>query len=138
MTTTGEETILKEATVQQFKTSLRGALLRPGDDSYDTARKVFNAMIDKRPALIACCTGVADVINAVHFAHAHHVLVAVRGGGHHAAGHSVCEGGLVIDLSPMKGVRVDPIRQMIHAQGGVTWGEFDRRPRPLIWRRRGA
>jgi hypothetical protein len=62
MTTTGEETILEEATVQQFKTSLRGALLRPGDDGYDTARKVFNAMIDKRPALIACCTGVADVI----------------------------------------------------------------------------
>jgi FAD/FMN-containing dehydrogenase len=126
MTTTGEETILKEATVQQFKTSLRGALLRPGDDGYDTARKVFNAMIDKRPALIACCTGVADVINAVHFAQAHQVLVAVRGGGHHAAGHSVCEGGLVIDLSPMKGTRVDPIRQTVHAQGGVTWGEFDR------------
>ena len=126
MTTTGEETILEEATVQQFKTSLRGALLRPGDDGYDTARKVFNAMIDKRPALIACCTGVADVINAVHFARAHHVLVAVRGGGHNPAGHSVCEGGLVIDLSPMKGMRVDPIRQTVHAQGGVTWGEFDR------------
>lgn len=126
MTTTGEETILKEATVQQFKTSLRGALLHPGDDGYDTARKVFNAMIDKRPALIACCTGVADVINAVRFARAHQVLVAVRGGGHHAAGHSVCEGGLVIDLSPMKGLRVDPIRQTVQAQGGVTWGEFDR------------
>jgi FAD/FMN-containing dehydrogenase len=126
MTTTGEETILKEATVQQFQTSLRGALLRPGDDGYDPARKVFNAMIDKRPALIACCTGVADVITAVRFARAHQVLVAVRGGGHHAAGHSVCEGGLVIDLSPMKGVRVDPIRQTVHAQGGVTWGEFDR------------
>jgi FAD/FMN-containing dehydrogenase len=126
MTTTGEETILKEATVQQFKTSLRGALLRPGDDSYDATRKVFNAMIDKRPALIARCTGVADVVNAVHFARAHHMLVAVRGGGHHPAGHSVCEGGLVIDLSPMKGIRVDPIRQTVHAQGGVTWGEFDR------------
>ena len=126
MTTTGEETILKEATVEQFKTSLRGALLCPGDDGYDTARKVFNAMIDKRPALIACCTGVADVIHAVRFARAHQVLVAVRGGGHHAAGHSVCDGGLVIDLSPMKGVRVDPIGQTVHAQGGVTWGEFDR------------
>jgi FAD/FMN-containing dehydrogenase len=120
MIATGEETILEEATVQQFKTSLRGALLRPSDDGYDTARKVFNAMIDKRPALIACCTGAADVINAVHFAQAHHVLVAVRGGGHHAAGHSVCEGGLFIDLSSMKGMRVDPIRQTVHAQGGVT------------------
>ena len=126
MTTTGEETILKEATVQQFKTNLRGALLRPCDDGYDTARKVFNAMIDKRPALIACCTGVADVINAVRFARAHQVLVAVRGGGHHAAGHSVCEGGLVIDLSPLKGVRVDPRRQTVQAQAGVTWSEFDR------------
>ena len=86
MTAPGEETILEEATVQQFKGSLRGALLRPGDDGYDAARKVFNAMIDKRPALIARCTGVADVVNAVHFARAHHVLVAVRGGGHHPAG----------------------------------------------------
>src|SRR4030095_3807349 len=126
MTTTGEETILKETTVQPFKGSLRGALLWPGDDGYDTARKVFNAMIDKRPALIACCTGVADVINAVRFARTHQVLVAVRGGEPHAAGHSVCEGGLVIDLSPMKGMRVDPIRETVQAQGGVTWGEFDR------------
>ena len=70
--TTGEETILKESTVQQFKATLRGALLRPGADGYDAARKVFNAMIDKRPALIARCTGVADVVNAVHFARAHH------------------------------------------------------------------
>lgn len=81
MTTTGKETILTQATVQHFQTSLHGALLRPGDDGYDTARTVFNAMIDKRPALIARCTGVADVLTAVRFAQAHQVLVAVRGGG---------------------------------------------------------
>jgi hypothetical protein len=126
MTTTGEEMILEEATVQQFKTSLRGALLCPGNDGYDAARKIFNAMIDKRPALIVRCAGAADVVTAVHFAREHNVCVAVRGGGHNPAGHSLCEGGLVIDLSPMKGLRVDPLRKAVHAQGGVTWGDFDR------------
>jgi hypothetical protein len=118
--------VLEGAVVEAFKASLHGALLRPGDDGYDTARKVFNAMIDKRPALIARCTDVADVRNAVNFAQAHHLPVAVRGGGHHPAGHSVCEGGLVIDLSPMKGIGVDPTHKTARAQGGVTWGEFDR------------
>jgi FAD/FMN-containing dehydrogenase len=126
MTTTGEEMILEEATVQQFKTSLRGALLCPGNDGYDAARQVYNAMVDKRPALIVRCAGAADVVTAVHFAREHHVCVAVRGGGHNPAGHSLCEGGLVIDLSPMKGLRVDPLRKTVHAQGGVTWGDFDR------------
>jgi FAD binding domain/Berberine and berberine like len=124
-TTTGRHIALQEAAVQELRASLRGALLRPGDEGYDASRRVFNAMIDKRPALIACCTGVADVVNAVNFARAHHLLVAVRGGGHHSAGHAVCEGGLVIDLRPMKGIRVDPIRQTVQAQGGVTWGDFD-------------
>jgi hypothetical protein len=118
--------VLESEVVEAFKVGLRGALLRPGDDGYDTARKVFNAMIDKRPTLIARCTDETDVCNAVTFARAHDLLVAVRGGGHHPAGHGVCAGGLVIDLSPMKGLRVDPTHKTARAQGGVTWGEFDR------------
>src|SRR5207244_12933637 len=83
-------------TVQTFQASLRGELIRPGDAAYDDARKVYNAMIDRRPALIARCAGVADVITAVNFARENNVLVAVRSGGHNAAGLGICEGGLVI------------------------------------------
>ena len=83
-------------------------------------------MIDKWPALIARCTGVADVVHAVQFAHAHDLPVAIRCGSHNAAGHATCDGGLVIDLTPMKGIRVDPATRRVHAQGGVLWGELDR------------
>ena len=83
-------------------------------------------MIDRRPALIVRCAGVADVIDAVNFARTNSLLVAVRGGGHNAAGNAVCDGGIVIDLSPMKGIHVDPMRRTARAEGGVTWGEFDR------------
>jgi FAD/FMN-containing dehydrogenase len=117
--------LLGEATVQGFKTSLRGPLLCPGDAGYEDARKVWNANVDKRPALIACCAGVADVISAVHFARTHHLLVSVRGGGHNIPGNCVCQGGLVIDLSRMRGIRVDPIRRTARAEGGVKWGAFD-------------
>jgi FAD/FMN-containing dehydrogenase len=125
MGTALKASILKESTLQDFKASLRGALLRPGDDGYADARKVWNGMIDKHPALIVRCTGVADVLSAVRFARSHNLLVAVRGGGHNIAGHATCDGGLVIDLSLMKGVQVDPVRRTVRAQGGVTWGEFD-------------
>ena len=125
-TTTGEETDLKEAAVAEFTSSLRGELLHSGDDGYDEARAIWNGLIDRRPALIARCTGTADVISAVDFARRHHLLLAVRGGGHNVAGTALCEGGLVIDLSPMKSIRVDAMRRTARAEGGVTWGEFDR------------
>src|SRR5205085_5814965 len=125
-TTNGTDAILEEATVQKFADSLRGPLLGPGEDGYDGARKVWNGMIDRRPALIARCAGVADVIGAVRFAHTHELLVSVRGGGHNITGNAVCEGGLMIDLSPMKSVRVDPAKRTARAEAGLTWGEFNR------------
>jgi FAD/FMN-containing dehydrogenase len=105
--------------------SLRDAI-DPGDPRYDEARRIWNGSLDKRPALIARCHGVADVIAALEYARAEDLLVAVRGGGHSIPGHSTCDDGIVIDLSPMKGVRVDPVARTARAQGGVTWGEFDR------------
>ncbi len=126
ITTNGEITFLKEAAVKQFKADLHGEVLLAGDESYDEVRKVFNAMIDKRPALIARCTGVADVIAAVNFARTNNVLVSVRGGGHNVTGNAVCDGGVVIDLSCMKGVRVDPVRRTARAEGGATNGDLDR------------
>ena len=124
-TTRGTDLVLDEATVQGFQTSLRGPLLRPGDAGYDEARQVWNADVDKRPALIARCAGVSDVINAVNFARTNSLLVSVRGGGHNIPGNCVCNGGLVIDLSRMKGIRVDPAGRTARAEGGVKWGEFD-------------
>jgi FAD/FMN-containing dehydrogenase len=117
---------LKEADVQEFAATFRGELIRPQDDGYDAARAVFNAMIDRRPALIARCTGVADVTAAVNFARENELVVAVRGGGHSVPGYATCDGGIVIDLSPMKGIWVDPEARIARAQAGLTWGEFDR------------
>lgn len=108
-----------------FRAGLRGHVLRPGDDAYDEARKLWNGMFDRRPALIARCAGTADVISAVTFARDHGLHVAVRGGGHSFPGHSVCDGGLVIDLSPMKAIRVDPAARKARAQPGVKWIDFD-------------
>ena len=125
-TTMGTNTPLTAETVDAFKGSLGGALLGPSDAGYEDARKIWNGMIDKRPALIARCTGVADVMQAIQFARTHNLLVAVRGGSHNVAGYSTCDGGLVIDLSPMKGIWVDPARRTVRAQGGITWGELDR------------
>jgi FAD/FMN-containing dehydrogenase len=126
ITTRGTDAILEEAAVQDFAASLRGPLLRLGDGGYDAARKVWNGMIDRRPALIARCAGVADVIAAVRFARDHELLVSVRGGGHNITGNAVCEGGLMIDLSPMKSVRVDPVDRTARAEAGLTWGEYNR------------
>ena len=125
-TTTGTGTVLDEATVQGFKANLRGELLCSRHDGYDAARTVYNAMIDKRPAIIVRCAGSADVINAVNFARTHNLLVAVRGGGHSVAGKAVCDGGMVIDLSTMKGMRVDPTGRTARAQAGLRLSEFDR------------
>src|SRR6516165_1544997 len=107
------------------KAGLRGALLRPGDDCYDAARKIHNAMIDRRPDFIVRCAGVADVIGAVNFARSHDLLVAVRGTGHNVAGTSLCDGGLVIDLSQMKSVRIDPVARTARVEGGASWGELN-------------
>ena len=117
---------LEEAAIQEFAANFRGELIRPGDEAYDAARAVFNSMIDRHPALIVRCTGVADVIAAVNFARDNELVVAVRGGGHSIPGYAVCEGGIIIDLSPMKGIWVEPNEQTARAQAGVTWDEFDR------------
>jgi FAD/FMN-containing dehydrogenase len=125
ITTEGGDTIFEAAVVENFADSLRGPLLNPGDGGYDDARKVWNGMIDRRPALIARCTGVADVMKAVRFARDHRLLVSVRGGGHNITGNAVCEGGLMLDLSPMKSVRVDPAKRTARAEAGLTWGEYN-------------
>src|SRR5262249_31653964 len=127
-TTSGTSIVLDAATVQGFKPSLRGPLLHPRDAGYDDARKVWNGMIDRHPALIARCAGVADVIAAVNFARTHSLLVSVRGGGHNVPGTAVCQGGLMIDLAGMRSVRVDPGRRTARAEGGATGGAFEREP----------
>jgi len=116
---------IEEAAVEKFRAVLRGRLLGADDDGYDEARKLWNGMFDRRPALIARCAGTADVISAVNFARENRLQVAVRGGAHSFPGHSVCDGGLVIDLSPMKGIRVDPVTRTARAQAGAKWIDFD-------------
>jgi FAD/FMN-containing dehydrogenase len=106
--------------------TIQGELIRPGDPDYDEARQVWNGMIDRRPAAIARCRGVADIMACVRFAADHDLLLAVRGGGHNVAGFGTCDGGLVIDLSEMRGVRVDPERRTARAEGGATWADLDR------------
>jgi FAD/FMN-containing dehydrogenase len=101
-------------------------VLLPTSPGYDTARSIWNGAIDRHPACIARCTGVADVVAAVRFARERDLVVAVRSGGHGVAGYAVCDGGLVIDLSPMKGIRVDPQARTARAQAGVLWGELGR------------
>ena len=114
------------ASVQSLEERLRGQVLRPGDDDYDTARQVWNAMIDRRPALIVRCLGAEDVIVAVEYAREHGLMVSVKGGGHGVAGKAVCDDGIMIDLSLMKGVQVDPTARTARAEPGVLWAEFDR------------
>ncbi len=109
-----------------LRESFRGELIRPGDAGYDAARAIWNGSIDRRPAVVARATGVADVVAAVNFARDNGMVLSVRGGGHSLPGHSTCDGGLVLDLSPMQGVRVDPQRMTARAQGGVQWGLLDR------------
>lgn len=111
--------------IKEFRTRLRGELILPEDPAYDSARAVYNAMIDKRPALIARCVDVADVMACVNFAREHNLLVSIRGGGHNAGGLGICDDGLVIDLSRMKGIRVDPAACSVRVEGGCTWGDVD-------------
>jgi len=122
----GTGKVLEEATVRAFAAGLRGLLLSPGDAGYEETRKVWNGMIDRRPALIARCAGVTDVAAAVGFARSHGLLLSVRGGGHNTPGIAVCEGGLMIDLAGMRSVRVDPVQCTARVEGGATWSDFDR------------
>jgi len=112
-------------TFEELSASVRGDIIQPDDPQYDEARKVFNAMIDRRPRVIVRCTDVADVIACVHVARENGLLLSVRGGGHNVAGFGTNDGGLVLDLSRMKGIRVDPGKRTVRAQGGCTWGNVD-------------
>lgn len=124
-TLSGETITLQEKAIETFQGKLHGELITPDNERYDEVRTIWNAMIDKQPGLIALCLGVADVIEAVNFAREHELLLAVRGGGHNVAGHAVCEGGLMVDLSLMNAVQVDPETQTTVVQGGATFADVD-------------
>jgi FAD/FMN-containing dehydrogenase len=115
-----------EDAIAKFATSFHGQLIRPGDLDYDTARKIWNASVDKRPGIIARCAGVSDVVAAVNFARENSLLTAIRGGGHNVGGRALCDGGIVIDLSRMKAVHVDARNRTARVQGGATLGDVDR------------
>jgi FAD/FMN-containing dehydrogenase len=111
---------------ERLRNSVHGPVIGPEDEGYDEARSIWNGAIDRRPAWITRCTGLADVVAAVRFARERDLLVAVRSGGHGVGGHALCDDGLVIDLSPMKGIHVDPQARTARAEAGVLWGELDR------------
>src|SRR4051812_12995134 len=117
--------MINEDSVTELKQSLRGTVIQPGDADYDEARKVYNAMIHKKPRLIARCTDVADVIQCVNFARENNLLVSIRGGGHNAGGLGICDDGLVIDLASIKYTRVDPAARTVTVGGGCVWGDVD-------------
>ena len=117
--------MIDQATIEEFKASLRGQLIQPSDEDYKEACKIYNAMIDRRPGMIARCADVADVMAAVNFARENNTLVAIRGGGHNGPGLGTCDEGLVIDLSPIKYTRVDPQARTVQVGGGCTWGDVD-------------
>ena len=120
-----ENTRLEDAVIQALRSQLRGPLITPEDPAYETARKLYNGMIDKRPRLIARCADVADVVAAVNFGRERSLLIAIRGGGHNGPGLGSCDDGLMIDLSAMKSVRVDPAQQTVRADAGCTSGDVD-------------
>jgi FAD/FMN-containing dehydrogenase len=122
----GPVTRIDRSALSPLEDSFSGRLLLPGDDGYETARRVHNGMIDRRPSIIACCSRTADVVDAFNFAIQHDLEIAVRGGGHNVAGRAVIDDGMMIDLSPMKGICVDPTDRSVRVQAGVTWGEFNR------------
>jgi len=116
---------LEANSIAELKAKLRGGLIEPHDPDYDDARKVYNAMIDKKPRLIARCADVADVISSVNFARKYDLLLAVRCGGHNGGGLGICDDGLVIDLGGIKYTRVDPAARIVTVGGGCTWGDVD-------------
>jgi FAD/FMN-containing dehydrogenase len=117
--------------IEQLRSSVRGAIIQPRDEAYESARLVYNRMIDKRPALIVQCVDVADVIAAVDYARTNHMLTAIRGGGHNGGGLGTCDGGLVIDLSQMRGARVDQAARTVRVAGGSVWGDVDHATHPF-------
>jgi FAD/FMN-containing dehydrogenase len=119
------EAVIEAVDTTALRTCFRGALLQPGEEGYEEARRVWNGAIDRHPALIARCAGADDVVEAVRFARERELPVTVRGGGHAVAGHAVCDGGLMIDLSLMKAVEVDPEARTARAAGGLLWRELD-------------
>ena len=121
----GESVSLQGSDIESLKAELRGSLLLPGDGGYDTARTVWNAMIDRRPAMVVHCAGVNDIKRAVDFARANGLLTSVKGGGHNIAGSGVCDGGLLIDLSGMRSVHINPGALVGHVEPGATLGDFD-------------
>jgi hypothetical protein len=123
--------MLDDSAIANFKSGLRGQLIQPGDAQYDEARKVYNGMMDRRPRLIAKCVDVADVMSAVNFVREQKLLVSIRSGGHNAAGLGVCDDGLVIDLSPMRHVNVNPKKKLVVAGGGALWGDVDHATHPF-------
>jgi FAD/FMN-containing dehydrogenase len=125
-TTDGREIDLKQDSVDALKMRLRGPLLVPGDAGYNESRTVWNAMIDRKPALVVRCLGVADVIASVQFARANHLLLCIKGGGHNIAGLATADGALMLDMSLMRGVWVDMQRRVAHAQAGCVLGDVDR------------
>jgi FAD/FMN-containing dehydrogenase len=125
----GGQINLADTELDALRTTLRGALVMPGESAY-TDKPIFNAMHQRRPAMIARCAGTADVVTAVKFARQHGLLIAVRGGGHSVAGHSSCDGGLVIDLTRMRGVDADPDTRVARVQGGALWADVDRETQP--------
>src|SRR3954453_23559909 len=114
-----------DTATRDFRAQLHGELIARGDEGYDAARKVYNGMIDRYPALIARCTDVADVVASVNFARTQGLTLAVRGGGHSGPGLGTCDDGLVIDLSPMKGIQVDAENRTLRVEGGNLWSEVD-------------
>jgi FAD/FMN-containing dehydrogenase len=121
----GEQTLIPATAIKDFASRLRGRLVTATDSDYDRVRRIWNKMIDRRPALIAQCWGAADITRAIGFAREQDLLVAVRGGGHSYPGYSSCDGGLVIDLSPMRGVRVDPFSKTARVAGGAWNADLD-------------
>jgi FAD/FMN-containing dehydrogenase len=126
-----QEARVSEQAFARLRMRFRGALLQPDEEGYDEARRIWNGAIDRRPVLIARCAGADDVVEAVRFAREHDLRISVRGGGHAVAGHAVCDDGLMIDLSLMKAIRVDPAARTARAAGGMLWSEFDRATQPF-------
>src|SRR5512146_1861136 len=126
-----KENVVEESAITALRAQLRGDLIQPDDEKYEQARKVYNGMIDRYPRLIVRSVDEADVIAAVNFAREQGLLLAIRGGGHNGAGLGTCDDGLVIDLSRMKGVRVDPANKTVRVQGGCVWGDVDHASHPF-------
>ena len=122
---------LTQAAVADLRKALRGALLQPADAGYGEARSIWNGMVAREPALIARVSSASDVVACVNFARENGLPLSIRGGGHNIAGTALCDGGLMIDMSLRRGVRVDPDRRIVRAEGGATWGDVDHESQPL-------